>query len=271
MAPTVVITGGSQGIGQATAQLFASHGYNLVLAARQSDRLEAAAAALREQHSHVLAVPTDVRDPEQVNLLVERALSHYNQVDVLVNNAGIYSSGPVESFSLDDWHQVIDTNLWGCIHMIHALLPHFLQQGKGTIANVSSIGGKIPIPYLTPYCTSKFAVTALTESLHSELEPKGIHVCGIYPSLIKSNLMERAIFRGKNLEDAQARRDQLHQILQVPVIEKPEDVAKAIWDAVKNQRKEVVVGSANLSVASNRLFPGLMQWISRKTFKLQDD
>jgi len=89
------------------------------------------------------------------------------------------------------------------------------------------------VPYLVPYSASKFAVTGLTEALHSELKPKGIHVCGIYPSLIKSSLMERAIFRGKNDQDAQARRDQLNQVLSVPVVEKPEDVAQAIWDAVK--------------------------------------
>lgn len=121
-----------------------------------------------------------------------------------------------------------------------------------------------------PYSTSKFAVTGLTESLHAELAPKGIHVCGIYPNLIKSSLMERAIFRGIDDEDAQARREQLNMVLKVPVVEKPEDVAKAIWDAVKHKKAEVVVGSANLSQASYRLFPGLMQWVFRKTFQLKD-
>jgi NAD(P)-dependent dehydrogenase (short-subunit alcohol dehydrogenase family) len=174
-----------------------------------------------------------VKEPEQVNLLVHKALEHYGSIDVLINNAGIYVSGPIEEFSLSDWHQVIDTNLWGYIHTIQALLPHFIERGTGTIVNLSSIGGKIPTAYLTPYCTSKFAVTGLTEALHSELAPKGIHVCGIYPNLIKSSLMERAIFRGKDDQDAHARRDQLNKVLSVPVVEKPEDVAKAIWDAVK--------------------------------------
>lgn len=270
MAPTVLITGASQGIGKATALLFARNHYNVVLAARQPDRLEALAHELETFNHSALAVPTDVRDPEQVKQLVDKAIAHFGGVDVLINNAGIYCSGPADRFSLEDWHTIIDTNLWGYIHTIHALLPHFLQRGSGTIVNLSSIGGKVPVPYLVPYNTSKFAVTGLTESLRSEVEPKGIHVCGIYPNLIKSDLMERAVFQGRNEEDATSRRDQLVQVLQAPVVEKPEDVANAIWDAVKNKRTEVVVGSANLSLASNRLFPSAMQWLFRRTFKLKD-
>lgn len=270
MAPTALITGGSQGIGKAIAETFARNGYRLVLAARQADRLEATAAELRQAGHDAIAIPTDVRDPEQVKNLVDKALEHYGTIDVLINNAGIYISGPAESFSLEDWHTAIDTNLWGYIHTIYALLPHFIAKGSGTIVNVGSIGGKVPLPYLVPYSTAKFAVTGLTESLQTELEPKGIQVCGIYPNVINSDFMERAIFRGKDAEDAKARREQLEQVLAVPVIEKPQDVANAVWDAVKNKKKDVTVGSANLSLASSRLFPGVMQWIFRKTFKLQD-
>lgn len=271
MAPTVLITGASQGIGKATAMLFARKGYDLVLAARQNDRLEGVAQEIQSLgRTAPLTVPCDVTDPSQVNTLVQKALEHYGYIDVLVNNAGVFAEGPVEEFSLSDWHQVIDLNLWGYIHTINALLPHFLQRRSGTIVNLSSIGGKVPTPYLVPYCTSKFGVTGLTESLHAELKPKGIHVCGIHPSLIKSNLMERAIFRGKDEQDTQNRRDQLDNVVKTPVIEKPEDVANAIWDAVKNQKSEVLVGSANMSQALNRLFPGLVQWVSRQTLKNQD-
>lgn len=270
MAPTVLITGASQGIGKETAQLFARHGYNMVLAARQPDRLEAVAQELITSNHSALAVPTDVRDPQQVKHLVDQALSVYGTIDVLVNNAGIYISGPADSFSLEDWHTAIDTNLWGYIHTIHYLLPHMIAQGKGMIVNVASVGGKVPIPYLVPYSTAKFAVDGLTRSLQSELSPKGITVCGIYPNLIKSNFMERAIFRGKDEEDAKARRQQVEQVLAVPVIEKPEDVAKSIWDAVKHKRTEVIVGSANMSLISSRIVPSFLQWVMRRTFKNKD-
>lgn len=270
MASTVLITGASQGIGKATAMLFAQQGYNVVLAARHADRLKAVAEELQAYGHSALAVPTDVKQFEQVNTLVETALAHYGSIEVLVNNAGIYISGPVDRFSLEDWHQAIDTNLWGYIHTIHALLPHLLAQAKGTIVNVGSIGGKTPVPYLTPYTTSKYAVTGLTEALHSELGPKGIHVCGIYPNIIKSEFLERAIFRGESAEDAQERQKQVEQILSVPLVEKPEDVAKAIWDAVAQKHGEVLVGSANLSNLTYKLFPNLMQRLFRKTFKHRD-
>lgn len=266
MAPTVLITGASQGIGKATALLFAHKGYDLVLAARHPDRLEAVAQEVQRLDRSALAVPTDVRDPNQVNTLAQKALDRYGTIEVLVNNAGIYISGPAEQFSLDDWHQAVDTNFWGYVHTIQALLPQFLKQGSGTIVNVNSIGGKVPIPYLAPYSASKHAVTGLTEALHSELAPKGIHVCGIYPNLIKSDFMERAIFQGKDDQETQNRRNQLNQVLSTPVIEKPEDVAQAVWNAVEHQRSEIIVGSANLSRTAYRLFPGLMQWVFRQTF-----
>jgi short-subunit dehydrogenase len=270
MASTAIITGASQGIGKATALLFARQGYDLILAARQADRLESVAAEVQALGRSALAVPTDVRQPDQVNALVHKALDRYGAIDVLINNAGIYLLGPVEECSLSDWHQIIDTNLWGYIHMIQALLPHFLERGAGMIVNVGSIGGKIPIPYQVPYTTSKYAVTGLTESLHAELAPKGIHVCGIHPNFIKTNLMERAIFRGKGEQDAIERHNLVEKALKIPVLENPEDVAKAIWDAVKHQHSDVLVGSAKVSKASYQLFPGFMQWVFRKTFGVRE-
>ncbi|MBH8552695.1 SDR family oxidoreductase [Nostocaceae cyanobacterium CENA357] len=272
MSPTVLITGASQGIGKATALLFARKGYDLILAARQAERLEATAQEIQSfGHPAPLTVACDVTNPSQVQALVKKALEHYGSIDVLVNNAGIFASGPVEEFSIDDWHHIIDTNLWGYIHTIHALLPHFVQRRTGTIVNLSSIGGKVPTAYLVPYCTSKFGVTGLTEALQAELQSKGIHVCGIYPNLIKSSLMERAVFRDKNEQDIQIRRKQLDNVLKNPVVEKPEDVANAIWDAVKNKKSEVMVGSANFSQIFYRLFPGLTKWISRQTLKNEDN
>ena len=267
MASTVLITGASQGIGRAIASHFARHGYNVVLAARQPDRLFQAAEELQAAHHSVLAVPTDVREADQVNALVQKTLEQFGQVDVLVNNAGIYISGPTEHFSLDDWHQAIDTNLWGYLHTIHALLPHFVARGAGTIVNIGSIGGKVPLPYLVPYTTSKFAITGLTKALRTELAPKGIHVCGIYPNLIKTSFLERAIFSGQDAAEAEARRRQVEKTLQVPLIEKPEDVAQAVWSAVQHRRGDVVVGSAKLSAGSYRLFPKGMRWLVRQVFQ----
>jgi short-subunit dehydrogenase len=271
MTSTVLITGASQGIGRATALLFAQKEYDLILAARQPDNLETVAQEIKNISSRTpLTVSCDVTDPSQVDGLIEKALEYQGHIDVLINNAGIFASGPVEAFCLKDWYEIIDTNLWGYIHTINGLLPHFITRGAGTIVNVSSIGGKVPTPYMVPYCTSKFGVTGLTEALHAELKPKGIHVCGIYPSLIHSNFLERAIFRGNGQEDTDSRRLQLENVVNNPVIEKPEDVANAIWDAVKNQKSEILVGSANFSQTLYKIFPGLVQWVSRQGLKNKD-
>jgi short-subunit dehydrogenase len=268
MAHTALITGASQGIGKATALLFARKGYELILTSRDSDKLEAVAREIQSYgYSAPLTVACDVADSSQVKILLEKALDCYSYIDVLVNNAGIFASGPIEQFSLSDWHQVIDTNLWGYIHTINAILPHFLQRGSGTIVNVSSIGGKVPTAYLVPYCTSKFGVTGLTKALDAELNPKNIHVCGIYPNIIKSSFLDKAVFRGKDEPDLNNRRQQLENVLKNPLVEKPEDVANAIWDAVENKKSEVMVGSANLSQAFYRFFPGLVKWISQQTLK----
>ena len=269
MTNTVIITGGSQGIGKATALEFARHGYNIVLAARQPARLEEAASEVRAIGRNALAVSTDVREPEQVDALIEKAIAHFGSINLLINNASIFALGPVDKFLLSDWQQVINTNLWGYIHTIHALLPHFLKQGSGTIVNVSSIGGIEPIPYQTPYTVSKYAVTGLTKALRAELSPKGIQVYGIYPNFIRTQIIERTIFRGKNEQDRSDRYDLVNQAIHNPILEKPEDVAAAIWKALKYQRYDMLVGSARLSKAAYQLFPGLMQRLFQRVLGMR--
>ncbi len=258
--PTAIITGGSQGIGKSTALLLARKGYDLVLTARQADTLEATAAEVRAIGTKVLAIPCDVSQEAQVNTLVSKAIDSFGSIDVLINNAGVCMTGPIEHTTLDDWHRIIDVNLWGYIHTIHALLPHFLQRGSGTIVNVGSIGGKLPLPEMTVYCTSKYAITGLTETLRLELKPKGIHVSAVHPSATDSNFMERAQFRGSSEQEAEKRRNSMSSFLKSPAASKPEDVADAVWDAVKHQKDEVIVGSGSFMSTAYKFFPGLMQF-----------
>ena len=258
--PSAIITGGSQGIGKETALLFARKGYDLVLTARQAETLEATAAEVRAVGTKVLAVTCDVSQEVEVNSLISKALENFGSIDVLINNAGVCMTGPIENTSLSDWHRVMDVNVWGYIHTIHALLPHFLERGNGTIVNVGSIGGKFPLPEMTVYCASKYAVTGLTETLRLELKPKGIHVGAVHPSATNSNFMERAQFRGSSEQEAEKRRNSMASFLESPAASKPEDVANAIWDAVKHQKDEVVVGSGSIMSAAYKFFPGLMQF-----------
>jgi len=258
--PSAIITGGSQGIGKATALLFARQGYDLVLSARQAETLEATAAEVRAIGTKVLTVTCDVSKEAEVNNLISKALEYFGSIDVLINNAGVCMTGPIENTSMDDWKRVIDVNLWGYIHTIHSLLPHFLVRSAGTIINVGSIGGKLPLPEMTVYCTSKYAITGLTETLRLELKPKGIHVGAVHPSATNSNFMERAQFRGSSEQEAEKRRNSMTSFLESPAASKPEDVANAVWDAVKHRKDEVVVGSGSVMSAAYKFFPGLMQF-----------
>jgi NAD(P)-dependent dehydrogenase (short-subunit alcohol dehydrogenase family) len=264
MTQVVLITGASQGIGKATALELARQGYDLILAARKPDRLEAVAEEVRALGRQALAISTDVRDSKQVDELVRRAIEHFGRVDILVNNAGIFYLGPVESASLEDWQQIIQTNLWGYIYTIHALLPHFLERHNGTIVNIGSIGGLNAIPYQVPYTTSKYAVTGLTKSLQAELAPKGIHVCGIYPSFISSQLQERALFRGGSAKTANDRYELVNRALRSPFLEKPEDVARAVVKAIRHPQKDIQVGTAKIWTTAFHLVPQLIQPLVRR-------
>ncbi|NEQ30269.1 MAG: SDR family oxidoreductase [Leptolyngbya sp. SIO4C5] len=260
MTKSVLITGASQGSGRAAALLFAEKGYNVAIAARQLERLEAVAAEIRAKGQAAIAVSTDVSEAAQVEALVEKALAQFGHIDVLVNNAGICLTGNVDEMTLADWHQLIDVNLWGYIHTLHYLLPQMVQQGSGVIVNVGSFGGKMPLPNMTAYCTSKYAVTGLTETLRLELADKGIHVAAVHPGVINSSFMERAKFTGSDEQAAAQRRDRMSEVLSQSWVSQPEDIAQAVWQAVEQRKAEIVVGPAAIATEAYRLLPGLTQW-----------
>lgn len=260
MAPHVLITGGSQGAGKATALKFAAQGWDVTVAARGGDRLSKVADQIQNFGQKALAVPTDVGNAEQVNALITQSLDRFGQIDALINNAGICLTGPMVNTSLEDWRQILDTNLWGCIYTIHAALPAMLAKGQGSIVNVGSFGGKMPLPQMTAYCTSKYALTGLTESLRLELSPQGIHVGIVHPGVINSDFMERAMFRGGSENEATGRRQQMSETLGSRLASQPEDIAEAVWTMVQKRQAETVVGPAAIATELNRLLPQLTQW-----------
>jgi NADP-dependent 3-hydroxy acid dehydrogenase YdfG len=237
--PTILITGASQGCGRATALLFAKKGYNVILAARLADRLHEVADEIQSLGCTVLALPTDVTSQQEVEILVSKALDYFGRIDVLLNNAGVFLSGPLEEISYHDLERVMNTNFWGYVYTIKALLPHFLERKTGSIVNMIGIAGRIPSNYMSVYCASKYAVKGLTDSLRMDLKAEGIQVCGIYPNWVKSDLMERALFRGKNEQEIRENCAQMNNNLNSRLAIKPEDVAQLIWDAVKKKSAEV--------------------------------
>lgn len=197
----IVITGGSRGLGLAMAEEFGRRGARLVLSARDRDQLERAAkqllrtGAIRDKR-HVLTVAADLGREENAANLIRQATEHFGRVDVLVNNAGIITVGPVENQTVEDFHKVMDTNFFSHLHCTMAVLPQMIERRQGSIANITSIGGKVAAPHMLPYTASKFAAVGFSEGLAVEMRSKGIRVTTVVPGLMRTGSPPNALFAG---------------------------------------------------------------------------
>jgi short-subunit dehydrogenase len=197
----VLITGASRGLGLAMAEEFGRRGAKLVLTARDPWELERARQALVERGAaenaeQVLVIPADLRQTDEAQHLVARATAHFGRVDVLVNNAGVITVGPVENQRVEDFHEVMESNFFSAVHCALAALPQMLERRSGTIVNIASIGGKIAVPHMLPYTASKFAEVGFSEGLHAELRSKGVHVLTVCPGLMRTGSHVSAMFAG---------------------------------------------------------------------------
>jgi NADP-dependent 3-hydroxy acid dehydrogenase YdfG len=187
-APVAVITGGASGIGLATAELLADRGYRLVLADIEAGRLDTVSADLSAK-TEVEGVVVDVREREALERLADVTYEHFGRTDLLFNNAGVALRAPVASLSHDDWHWIIDVDLWGPIHGVEAFLPRMLEAGEGGhVMFTSSFAGLAPNIGLGAYCVAKYGVVALAEVLHRELRDTDVHVSVLCPMLVETNI-----------------------------------------------------------------------------------
>jgi short-subunit dehydrogenase len=198
---TVLITGASRGLGLAMAEEFGKAGARLVLVARDAEELERARWLLLRWRAvdvpeDVLLVPVDLRDPESGAQAIEQTTSRFGAVDVLVNNAGVITVGPVENQTVEDFRDVMDSNFFSGLHCTLAVLPQMLARGRGSIVNITSIGGKIAVPHLLPYSASKFAAVGFSEGLNAELRSRGVRVTTVCPGLMRTGSHLNAIFTG---------------------------------------------------------------------------
>lgn len=197
----VLITGGSRGLGLALAEEFGRRGARLVLTARDRFELDRARTLLIQRgavstEGDVAVIPADLREMQDVERLVEQATKMFGHIDVLVNNAGVITVGPVENQSAQDFHDVMASNFFTGLHCSLAVLPQMLRRRSGTIVNITSIGGKVAVPHLLPYTASKFAAVGFSQGLHAELRSKGIHVLTVCPGLMRTGSHLQAMFTG---------------------------------------------------------------------------
>jgi len=186
---SVVVTGASSGIGEATARRLAAQGAKIALAARRVDRLEALAAELAAAGAEAICVPTDVTERSQVEALATATLDAFGRIDILVNNAGIMPLSFIKNLHVEEWERMVDVNIKGVLFCIAAVLPDMRARKSGHIVNVSSVAGRRLFPSGAVYCGTKFAVTAISEGLRAELSSSdGIRVSAIEPGAVATEL-----------------------------------------------------------------------------------
>lgn len=198
---TVLITGGSRGLGFVLASEFARAGAKVTICARDLATLKQAQSKLKAQGYAVGAVPCDVTKPESRVELIRFVNQRCGSIDVLVNNAGTIAVGPMEVMTIADYEEAMNLHFWAPLHMTLAVLPEMRRRGEGRVVNIASIGGRLSVPHLLPYSASKFALVGLSEGLRSELVKDGVLVTTVSPGLMRTGSPRNAIFKGRYREE----------------------------------------------------------------------
>ena len=252
---TVLITGGSRGLGLVLARELAREGARLSICARDPRELERARTDLAGRGAEVLAFPCDVTDMTQVQEWVRLSEDHFGGVDVLVNNAGVIQVGPVEVMTLADYEEAMRTHFWAPLYTTLAVLPSMRRRRQGRVVNISSIGGKIGVPHLVPYSASKFALVGLSEGLRAELGKDGIVVTTVCPGLMRTGSPPNAIFKGQHR--AEYAWFSISDSLPVSTIQ-AERAARQIIAGCKRGDAEVILSiQAVVAIKFHQLFPEL--------------
>lgn len=180
---TILVTGASSGIGEATVRELAASGARLFIGARRTERLEQLAA---ERGGNVGWAALDVADADSFDAFVAAAKARFGRIDVLVNNAGVMPLSPLAALKRDEWKRMIDVNIHGVLNGIASALPHFLEQGGGHVVNVASVGAHLVVPSAAVYCGTKYAVWAITEGLR--MEHDNVRATVISPGVVATEL-----------------------------------------------------------------------------------
>ncbi|HTV21646.1 MAG TPA: SDR family oxidoreductase [Polyangiaceae bacterium] len=248
----VLITGGSRGLGLLVAREYARHGAQLALVARSGPALDRACDELRGRGADAIGVECDVSDPASVSRMIDAVMARFGRIDIVVNDAGQIEVGPLESMTVRDFRDAMDTNFWGAFNVIHAAYRH-LTPGEARIVNISSVGGIVSVPHLLPYSASKFALQGFSLGLGVELARRGVRVVTVAPGLMRTGSPTNASFKG----DAAAELAWFSVADSLPLLSMSGDrAARAIVSASRRGDPLLVLGlPAKLAALAQALFP----------------
>jgi short-subunit dehydrogenase len=254
----VLITGASMGIGESLAILFAKEGANLALAARSAEKLEKVKTTCENYGAKAVVIPTDVASKDQVNHMVLETIANLGVIDILVNNAGYGLNCFIEDLTQEDLADQFSVNVYGCLYAVQAVLPQMKERGDGLIINVSSVAGRRGLPTMGPYCMSKFAVKAMSDSLLVELKPYGVHILSVEPGVIDTPFSSNK------------------KVVNIPETERPKPFTampvdrlgkKILNAAYKRKRVLLAPFHAKLLVFLNTFFPSFLDKMILRTFQ----
>ena len=251
----IVITGASSGIGRALAKEFASRGCRLALAARRVYLLDELKNELDE--TDILICQTDVSIENDCKQLIEKTLSHFGQIDVLINNAGLSMRALFEDVDLSVLHKLMDVNFWGTVYCTKYALPHLLRT-KGSVVGVISVVGYIGLPGRTGYAASKFAIRGFLDTLRIENLKKGLHVLVAAPGFTASEVRKAALTANGSSQGETPREENKMMTA--------EKCAKHIAKAVVKRKKRLILTfwEGKMSVFLTNFFPSIVEKVSYK-------
>jgi NAD(P)-dependent dehydrogenase (short-subunit alcohol dehydrogenase family) len=264
-----IVTGAASGIGRALAKELAERGAHVVVADVQDEAARAVVEEIRTRGCDATAAHLDVTDFAAVSALVDKTRAAHRRLDYMFNNAGIGAGAEILEHSLDTWNRIVDVNLRGVIHGVHAVYPMMAAQGYGHIVNTASMQGLMPGPFLASYSTTKHAVVGLSKALRAEARAKGVRVSVLCPGVIRTPLLSggvHGIFLGAVPEGTQRQWMKSRFELMRPM--DATTFARKTLDRVARNRAIIIVPSWWKAFWwLERMSPALSLWLAAKGFE----
>ena len=262
MPKTILITGASSGFGRLTAEKLHAKGHTAFGTSRNPDK----------HQTDFTMLPMDVRDNTSVNAAVQQLLDSVDRLDVIVNNAGITSLGPVEEHSMEDVQNIFETNLYGVHRVLKATLPQLRKQKNGRIINVTSLAGHVGTPNMGLYSVTKHALEGYTKSIAYELEPFGIEMFLVKPGEFKTEVLNNASRSSDSIDDYKSFKEQIAKAYDPnKPVDAPGPVADLIIRLIEDKKPKMHnrIGPFSSTIPIMNLFPGTLKKVTKKAYGIE--